>query len=359
MHKMKIRDDIFPQAQDIAQGLTHVTFQSFDSLFSSKNDIIRYINNFEDPEHARQFLEVGEFYHFVKFYYCPICFPPKRIETCPKCNKTFELPAYIVLIMIVSISERLSLGLKKFTDFFSWVGRKETLREYQALLESGEIKEYEGLIHTLKNHWSQEYGSTTKVTEFFNKFLTKEEKIEFVKSIRYFRKVPELPPIKMGKIEGKTREDVSRIFEQWRKAMEEEKQPSFNTDEDVKNYVKSGNFKMTWEALPICFYNEHYWKCYSRDLYGRGLGYCHYNLYCPLIHDEEMIKECLKKTVETIYDWRSKFVHGERLPPISEVAIHGDVYKKKSVIVQLTTTKLKTVFERMLKRYFDEFQKKE
>lgn len=73
---MKIRDDIFPQAQDIAQGLAHVAFQSFGSLFSSENDIIRYINNFEDPEYARQFLEVGELYHYVKFYYCPVCFPP-------------------------------------------------------------------------------------------------------------------------------------------------------------------------------------------------------------------------------------------------------------------------------------------
>jgi len=268
---MKIRDDIFPQAQDIVKGLTHVAFQSFDSLFSSVNDIIRYVNNFEDPEYALQFLEVGELYHYVKFYYCPVCFPPQRIELCPKCKKPFEMPAYIVLIMIISISERLSFGLKKFTNFFNWVGRKEIIREYQSLLESGEIKGYKELIDTLKRHWSQEYGSETKVTEFFNEFLTKEEKAEFIKSIRYMIRVPDLPPRQISSVQGKTPEEAERILKEWTEIVEEENLLSLKTDEDVRKYVKTNNFRMTKEPLPICFEKKHYWKCYGRTPEGRGI----------------------------------------------------------------------------------------
>jgi len=72
-----------------------------------------------------------------------------------------------------------------------------------------------------------------------------------------------------------------------------------------------------------------------------------------------MLDEYFRETIKTIYDWRSKFVHGERLPPISEVALRGDIYKRKPVIIELTTTRLKTVFERMLKKYFDKYQRKQ
>jgi len=361
---MKVREDIFPNAsdkiQDILQGLAYLAFQTFGDFFSSKDDVIKYINKFENPKIALLFLEVGEFYHSAKFYYCPNCFPPKRIESCPECKNPFEMPAHIVLIMMTSISERLSLGLKNFIDFFDWVCKKEIVCDYQIMLETEKIKGYEELVHSLRERWRQEYGSVTKVTDFFNKFLTKEEKIEFIKAIKYFRKVPELPPRKMPSVKGKTSVEAKRIFEKWNKKFEEELQISFKTDEDVKNYVKLNDFKTTWEALPICFDEKHYWKCYNREPYGRGrgLGYCHHNYYCPLIRDENMLEECFRETIKTIYDWRSKFVHGERLPPISEVAMIGDVYKKKSVIVELTTTKLKPIFEKMLKRFFDQYQKK-
>jgi len=362
--KMKVREDIYPEAdkakiQDILQGLTYMVFQSFDSLFSSHDEIISYINNFEDAEYARQFLDVGEFYHYAKFYYCSRCFPSKRIEVCPKCKKAFEMPAFIVFIMIVSIMERLSLGLKKFTDFYGWVGKKKIIDDCQKMLDSGEIKGYAELAHSLRERWDQEYGSATKVTEFLDNFMNKEEKVEFIKSIRFLKQVPDLPPKRGSSVERKTPEEVMDIFEELKKVHERESQLSFMTDEDVKNYVKSGNLNMTNRALPECFDEKHYWKCYSRHPSGRGMGYCHYDHYCPLIRDEKMIEEHFRKTVKIIYDWRSKFVHEARLPPIEEVAILGTIYKKKYMIDELTTTKLKPLFERMLKRYFDQYQRKE
>lgn len=346
------------------QGWALITYESLKDLFSSKDDVIRYINNFEDPKRTEQFLEAAKFYHFAKSYYCPNCFPSKRIEICPNCEKPFEMPAYIVLIMIVSIMERLSLGLAEFTDFFDWVNKREIVRHYQNMLESRKIKRYKELIHSLRERWNQEYGSVTKVTEFLNEFLEQEEKIEFIRSIRYLREVPELPPKfpRMGDIEDKTREELTRMHKEWEKILQKESQLSFKTDEDVKNHVRNHNSEMTWAALPICFDEKHYWKCYARDSFGRGLGFCFYVRHCSLTHDERMLNEHFEKTVKTIYDWRSKFVHEARLPPIGEVAMIASVYKKGKkflpVMIQLTTTKLKPVFERMLKRHFDQYQKK-
>jgi hypothetical protein len=359
---MKVREDIYPEAnktriQDVLQALAHVALQSFDSIFSSEDDLVRYINNFASARRARQFLEVGEFYHFAKFYYCP-SFGCKRIEICPICGKPFEVPAYIVLIMIISIMEQLSLGLNKFTDFYDWVGKSKIVRDYQNMLDSREIKGYEELLHSLKDSWNQEYGSVTKVTEFLDNFMEKEEKVEFIKSIRYLREVPDLPPKHMSSLE-KTPEEMERIFEEWKKTFEKESQLSFKTDEDVKNYVKNSDLCLAKRALPECFDEKHYWKCYSKDPYGRGLGYCRDDYHCPIVHDEKMLDKYFKKAVRTIYDWRSKFVHEAKLPPINEVASLGTIYKKKPILVDLTTTKLKPTFERMLKRYFDEFQKKE
>lgn len=359
---MKIREDMYPWAKSIErdrifQGLAKLAFETFTGLFSSEDDVIIYINNFEKPKIAERFIEIGEFYHFAKFYYCPKCFPSKRIENCPECKKSFELPAYTVLIMMLSIMESLSLGLADFIDFFDWVNKKEIVRDYQTLMKSGGVKGYKNLVQSLRKRWSEEYGSVTKVTDFFKKFLTKEEKVEFVKSIKYLKKVPELPPRKIGRIKGKRKKEAMEILDAWKKTVEKERQILFKTDEDVKAYVKSRNFKKTREALPICFDEEHYWKCYGRHFYGQGIGYCYQVHECRLISEKDLLEKCFVKTVKTIYDWRSMFVHEAKLPPIREVAMLGEIYKGKSIIVELTTTKLKPVFEKMLKRYFDQHQK--
>jgi hypothetical protein len=361
---MKVREDIFPEIkaheklQEYLNGLTDIAYQAFTGLFSSVTEVVQYINNFEKPEIAKLFLEIGEYYYSAKFYYCPHCFPPKRIEKCPHCNSSFEMPAHLVLIMIISIMERISLGFTKYADFFEWTGRKETVErlktEFESVFKPEKIEEF---ISAIREDWSKDYGSVTKITSFFKDFMKKEEKMEFVKSIRFMMKVPELPPKHMESINGKTPEKAEEIFENWKQTFEKEQQLVFETDEDVKKYVIRNNSKTTWEALPICFDKKEHWKCYSRNPYGQGLGYCHYNYFCNLYKDEELLDKCFDKTVKTLYDWRSEFVHNAKIPPINETAIHGGIYKKKSIIVELTTKELKPVFEKMLKRYFDQHQK--
>jgi len=155
---------------------------------------------------------------------------------------------------------------------------------------------------------------------------------------------------------------LAELFGEWKKLHEKGQQVQLTTYEDIKAYVENNNYKTTFEALPICFDNEKYWECYATR-HGQGLGYCYQVYDCRLVRDQDkfqektLLDECFEKTVRTLYDWRRKFVHEAKLPPIREVANVGGRYKKNFIIVELTTTELKPVFEKMLKRYFKHHQK--
>lgn len=137
--------------------------------------------------------------------------------------------------------------------------------------------------------------------------------------------------------------------------MQKEQSIVFENEDDIKAYVVANNNKLTYDALPICFDRKNYWKCYSTDFYGHGKGYCRYANECKL-NEDKTLKRILNKTVNTLYDWRSMFVHNAEQPPIREKAILGGIYKKKQIITELTTTELKPLFEKMLKRFFDSHQ---
>ena len=357
---MEIRKDILPPSEKAERALVAfvaITQSSLKRIFPTEDDVIKYVNNFENPEIAKLFLETGRYYHSAKNYSCPACFPPKHLEKCPNCGEILELPSFLVLIMIISIMERLSHGSKSYQDFYTWIGTREAHKKAQTFFDGDKTKELSTLIDNLRSEWLKENGSTTKITEFFQSFLTKEEKMEFIKSIRYFYEVPELPPKRMGDVEGKPAKDVEEVFQKWEEEFKKEQGIRLKTEQDVFDYIKNNGDKKSWEALPICYNEQNFLDCYGRDYFGQGQGYCRYNYLCRLDKDQKLLNDCFVQTVKTIYDWRSKFVHDMRIPPIRETAILGDFYDDRMIMVELTTKELKPVFERMLKRYFDQFQK--
>ncbi|MCW4005250.1 MAG: hypothetical protein NWF04_01425 [Candidatus Bathyarchaeota archaeon] len=357
--KMQLRaEDIFPRStkpEQILKELADLTQSALKGIFPANEDIIKYISNFKKPQKARLFLETGRYYHLAKNYSCPICFPPKRLEKCPNCRKTLEMPSFLVLIMIISIMERLSQGEKTYQEFYTWMGTKKARKKVQDFLEKDETKKADVLIEDLRECWLKEYGSTTRITEFFKNFLTKEEKIEVVKSIRYVFKVFELPPKSFDNSGGK--KEIAEILDKWEEVVNKKQEISFQSDQDIFDYIEKNDNKKTYKVLPICFNEERFLECYSRDIYGRGKGYCNYNHLCKLGKDSKILNDCFVQTVKTIYDWRSKFVHNMKIPPIRETSMVSDSYDNKLVLVELTTKSLKPVFERMIKRYFDQFQK--
>ncbi len=350
---MLIRKDIYPtfkspQKQEILENQINIVFEVFKELFSSKESLINYINNFKKPDTAELFIEIGLLYRFAKFQYCPDC--GRKLKECPECKKQLELPSFTVLTIILSLIERLSRKLKKHMEFINWVEKDGIIRKYDKKFESKEIMGIKELIQSMKQEYLEDYGSATKITRFFIESLNDDGKIEFVKSIRYAKKVPNLFP-RFPSYENMTIDEIFKSFQ------EEEKQIRFATKIDVKKYVEENRIESIYKALPICFNEETYWECYSIGYDGTGLGFCDNLEPCCLQCNKKMLDEKFEETIKTIYDWRSDWVHGERLPPIIELMPLVDTYKKKPIIVELTTNKLKSVFERMLKEYFDKQQR--
>ena len=351
---VRIREDIYPSFAEPARsrvinGYISIAYNSISELFDSRNDMIEYINKLENPGIAELFLEVGRFYQSAKYYSCPNCW--EKIKRCSSCGRVFEMPSFIVLTIIISIMEKLSRNLIDYIDFKDWASKREIKRRYQEKINSEEISTVTDLIEEMKAEYHENYGSTTKVTQFFNEFLTNNDKFNFIRSIRYMKKVPDLPP-RFPKIEDiKTYADIDVAFQE---IMRE--QYEFSKVENIEQHIKDHKIETIYAAFPICFDEQDYLKCYSRDFYGNALGFCHYNgANCPLIDNEELINKYFERTIKTIYEWRSKFVHGDRYHPISEFASLGDFYEGEHIFVELTTHELKPIFEKMVKRYFDRF----
>ena len=359
---MDIRNDLYginqnPEAQRYLLAFAYRTQEAFPKAFPTVEDVVKYVNNFKEPKIAELFLDIGDYYHSANFYTCPKCFPPKRIETCPHCKQPLELPSFIVLIMFISIMEKLSsvhsAGFEMWTDFFDWVSRKSIRKEYEKVLKEGKFN-FKLLMDDLIKRYNLKFGSLTKVTSFLCNLMNEQEKIALIKSIKYMQKVPDLPPFKMPQMEPNTSfEDMEKKIQELHAQSES---ITFQNEEDLRTYVIQNSSKMVWEALPICYDNAEYWDCYAIDYGGHGNGYCHFKNDCALLSDKEKLDKNFRNTVKTIYDWRSKFVHDAQLPPVKETAIYGTHYKNKYAIIELTTTDFKPIFERIVKRFFDKFQ---
>lgn len=247
-----------------------------------------------------------------------------------------------------------SSSVENWVDFYNWVSKKEITQQYEQLLESGKIKSFRQLMSNLKLQYSSEFGSINKVVNFLSTFMDAPEKQALIKSIKFMREVPELPPFKMPEPEPKV--DFDEMWKRMESLTQDSRRITFENEEAVKEFVKQNDSKKVWEALPVCFDDKQYWKCYAVEFDGSGHGYCRFKYDCALLTDEKKLEEYFRATVKTVYEWRSKFVHDVELPPVRESAIFGTVYKNKYVIVELTTTDFKPIFERLVKRFFDNFQ---
>jgi hypothetical protein len=349
---MDIRNDICPpEAQRYLQALIYRTQEAFPTIFPTIDDVVKYVNKIKDAKIAELFLDIGDYYHSAKYYRCPKCFPTKRVETCLHCEGRFEMPAFIVLIMAISVMEKLasvdSSGIGSWVDFYDWVNRKDINKEYTVALRTGKFKDSKAFIDSLKARWSAEFGSLPKLTSFLKAIMSPEEKIELIKSIRHYQKVPDLPAKKIANIESNTiYEDPQSITR-----IETDHKIIFEKQEDVKAYFKEKGSKTTLEALSICFDYNKFWNCYVIDDFGHGQGYCLFKHDCALLTDTQKLDKCFKETLKTIYDWRGKFIHDVQLPPIRDNANCSTIYKGKNKVSELTTANFKTVFERIIQKF--------
>lgn len=329
---MDIRNDIYPipENQKHLQALISRTKEAFPTIFPTVDAVIQYVNNFKSPKIAGLFLDVGNYYNAAKFYTCPKCRPPTKIQTCPNCSNTLEMPPFTTLIMIMSIIEKLasveSGNIENWVDFYDWVNRKDVDEEYSQVLRKGKFRDFASLMDSLKGRWSKEFAGITKVTNFIKAIMSPEEKQTLIKSIKYLQTVPELSA------------------------------QTFASTEDIKNYVNNNPTKTIQTALPACFELREYWKCYATESNASSQGYCGGKSNCPLVVDKEKLDKYFKDTIKTIYEWRSGFIHDIQLPPLRETALYGVRYKGKFAIAELTIAEFKLAFEGWVKRFFDNYQ---
>ncbi len=223
-------------------------------------------------------------------------------------------PPFTTIIMTLTVFEKLSAvetsGVADWVDFHDWVSRKDVDTEYRQVLRKGLFRDFTALMDSLKGKWSKEFGGTTKVTNFLRTTMTPQEKQALIKTIKYLQAAPELP-----------------------------------------NQNQSGTENATEAALPACFEPRQHQKCYT-TLTNKNCT----QTSCPLLADKDKLDKNFKDTIKTLYEWRTRFVYDAQMPPQTQDGFYGVHYRGKYVLAELSTDEFKPVFERVIKRFFDNYQ---
>jgi len=346
---MKIRDDLYSDIPDspgkeiFIETYFELTFLAFDRMFDSKDEIIEELNKVKSPKIVEKILETGHLYYLTKGYSCPNCHT--SIEKCEKCSAEIEMPAFFVYGAIIGMIEFLSRGETKFKNFRDWMSKRKNRRHYQTILDEDKKSSLKNVIEQMKIDYDQIYGSTVNITGFFKRYLTVNEKVELIKSINFTASLPELPPIFPDFKEGMDYEKEMLAGE--------ELQQRLTKYDNLNKFIADEGIPLKTSLYPLCIDQKNFEACYVRDQYnGRGVGYCHRNYHnCRLENDEKFRENILVKISKILYDWRSVYAHGERLPPISENIMLGAMYKDKPIVNDFTTKKMRVLFEEMVKRY--------
>lgn len=304
---IKLRNDLFPHMiefepkakEKTIEGWADKAFEAFSSLFSSKEDFIKYVNSLKNPRDAELFLQTGNFYLVAKKY---------------------QHESYVKLIMIISIIEKIANKEKEFQEFYEWIESQDAkINEFLSESKTMDANVFKEIIIKLRDNYFQEFGSRRNVLAFFKKHFTKEDKIKLIRSIEADRK------------ETVERILVAQYMGVRAATIEELKEKGFNVE---KNFV------------PSCY---DWMKCWFE------YGQCYPNLGCLLKDDESLLDKTLKKVVDDLYQMRSDFVHDATITPLNDKdkIFNLSMSGKKPILILLTAEDLERMFEKALKHYFD------
>ncbi|MEN3016305.1 MAG: hypothetical protein ABC585_00210 [Candidatus Methanosuratincola petrocarbonis] len=289
-----------PKAKEkTIEGWADKAFEAFSSLFSSKEDFIKYVNSLKNPRDAELFLQTGNFYLVAKKY---------------------QHESYVKLIMIISIIEKIANKEKEFQEFYEWIESQDAkINEFLSESKTMDANVFKEIIIKLRDNYFQEFGSRRNVLAFFKKHFTKEDKIKLIRSIEADRK------------ETVERILVAQYMGVRAATIEELKEKGFNVE---KNFV------------PSCY---DWMKCWFE------YGQCYPNLGCLLKDDESLLDKTLKKVVDDLYQMRSDFVHDATITPLNDKdkIFNLSMSGKKPILILLTAEDLERMFEKALKHYFD------
>jgi len=310
---MEIRIDIFSElgwfysSREVELDIwVKEAYQPFNTHFSTLDKFISFINDIEKTEDAERFIRLCQFYNS---------------------SKNYVKHSFTKLIMMFSIIESIiSLG-KTYRPFKDWIlGQYELIESRLTELKKIDVPIFKKIIDDLKIIYHDEYGSTRNVIDFFNDYISDDEKVNIIKSFRY-----------------KMTDYVSKYSEKLYEKIPHMIISNFNDFKEKGYHVEN-------ELMPIC-YN---WRfCYI------DYGHCHPNIFCELKEDDSLMALTLKKVINIIYSMRSDFVHNARMPPIGEsgIDIVGGMFKGKPIMIELNIGEFEKIFENGFLEYFNQLKK--
>jgi len=303
-----LRDDIYDNLKDgitwtresKLKEMVEAAQNCLDRFFPTEEDVIRYVNNFEDHEDAEFFLNTCRFYHYSK----------------SESNSSLKFLLYVSTLEKMSNYDYIS-----FQDWLVMNDNEDLIKEELEQMNNFEYKYFKSLIDDLYHQkYVEEYGAHSRFKKLLEDELKEDEKIELIAS-----------------------------FDTEKKQTVPGNGPN-NPDEydDIEDYAEFMGFEVDEKLRPSCYS----WKrCSSGNP-------CYSSPNCLLQENEEELKDEFKKTTRILYDYRSDLAHGRRLPPFQdeENVIMRDNYQGEPRIITFHLKNFEEIIEKTLKRYFDTIQ---
>ena len=223
-------------------------------------------------------------------------------------------PDFLKLIMLISLIEKLN-SKSAFLTFPEWLKKIE--KEDEVCNKKTVRKVYA--------KYEEEYGCSSKFRNFFQKYLTKKEKVKLLESIRYY-------------VKSNTDSSSSNLV------------PMFCFEENVCRLAP-------YHSCPMQNYD-------TKD--------------CPICKDEKALKKSLNEFAEFLYTLRSNFVHNAIIFDLASpqsvthsngvtmdmaLATYIQYHFKKinrpeykgNILLELTANHLESILSRNFKRLLDNY----
>ncbi len=284
----ELRDDIDPEI------VMEDAINCLKEFFQTEEEIVEYINGFEEPEDAELCLETYFYYYF------------------PKCK---DLPSYVKYFMFIAVLEKVSNH--DYKPFKDWVmSKKKPVKDEIKNIEEIDYESFKELMKKLKERYHNSHGSRRSFMGFLRDNLKKEEKIDLIRSFatEWKEDVP-IPP------------KFAKKYETIEECAEEE------------------GLRITEERVPHCFEWD---RCYAK-----APG-CDPRYNCKLRQDKKKLREVFDEISKTLYGYRCDFGHGAGLKipfTFGGKEMRGSVDYNDSKID--TMEDFEEIIDKALERYFN------
>lgn len=308
---LQIPQDLYPnsdfleKSKIIGEYYNHL-LTTFGRFFSNEQEIITYLQNFNEHADAEYFLETGN-----------ILFISRQISE----------PS-LQLVMIISAIEKNTQ--RNFMDFNSWVNSDQsTFDTVFTEIHKSEVDPKDNLKEILKKlsaDYHQQFGARNNFANFIETFASSEDQNRLIMSFRfvvdqaainYSKRLPKMP-------------DVAEIAE-----------------------LEQTSIQVRRACLPRCYNWE---RCFVSQTN------CDPDIGCLLEEDSTFKQTTIRSMAKTIYDMRSYIVHqAGDVPFVKDLgpgisSFNFVMLGNRPIYIDLRINEFERIMVDALKRYFDTLQ---